>query len=795
MNFHYKPAKEGVGLLSGIPGGEDPLWVFNEFSDKYVPYYNVCKELSRNAHSNSSDVSEYLCKMAFYETTYEAHSRCLCSMTKTCIIDSIVVSGQQPLKIVFDNSLETKKMYDDVYYNICRHNYQLNAIRIQSSGKTIKRADLTYTHKSSSKQHGTGSYASYNWRFLESAKISGIGKYLMDYDDGYYPILSEEDQSPYDPHLKRTSLTDDYGYSVGSSSLGLLEKIIFPAGGFQTYSYTGYSYDKIRRYRMEGTNLIMETIDEDRYYKYKYGSRIFKVITYDKDGRPIETKSYDYKDGIYYDNLRVYGLVFYGQDLWSEQGWLVRSYANYGMLDTHIGYGQVTETTTNSKGSYKTVYKFDLGEESYDLANDKSLNAKYFCDDNKFGVVSGLMFYGCNLRKWGKVMSVEHIDSEDKLVRSISYTYNNIPDKTSSFIHDDVINGGIVARAPQIGGLSDGILSQFSSSRMCIDTIVIFGRYNSGYMGVIHFGGPKGHSIPAGAVNVAEIARKLFIYPDVLTKEIIKEGNLTTTKTYTYDKKLRVKKETITDSRDIEHFTKYTYPDNISKASNIFEKQALGMMVQANRINTPVETVSGYVSGNKDYITSGSINLYGTEMYVDVTQQGAQRAPSAQSPVTIGSVDFHFRDSFNIVDWSDQSLGYMGYYPYLSKTLSLTMTEPITDYQPMRMSGSNVSYDGRYKLDAEYKFSQQGRLLSIKPFGQMETKYTWDGIYPATKTIGNQTWKYSFIPHVGVKEIVDPRGIITRYEYDSAGRLIKESQVIDGKEQVLNVYQYHIITE
>ena len=123
------------------------------------------------------------------------------------------------------------------------------------------------------------------------------------------------------------------------------------------------------------------------------------------------------------------------------------------------------------------------------------------------------------------------------------------------------------------------------------------------------------------------------------------------------------------------------------------------------------------------------------------------------------------------------------------------MTEPITNYQPMQLSGSDVTYDSRYKLDAEYKFNQQGRLTSIKPFGQMETTYSWNGIYPTTKTTGDQTWKYSFIPHVGVKEIVDPRGIITRYEYDNAGRLIKESQVIDGKEQILNVYQYHIITE
>ncbi len=136
--------------------------------------------------------------------------------------------------------------------------------------------------------------------------------------------------------------------------------------------------------------------------------------------------------------------------------------------------------------------------------------------------------------------------------------------------------------------------------------------------------------------------------------------------------------------------------------------------------------------------------------------------------------------------------------PRLYRTLSLSLTDPLltSDYQKVSVNRTRqAEYDSHYKLDVEYSFDDMFRLLSIKPFGQMETKYTWDGIYPTSKTIGNQTWKYSFFPHVGVKEIVDPRGIITKYEYDCDGRLIKESQVIDGKEQILNVYQYHIKSE
>ena len=66
---------------------------------------------------------------------------------------------------------------------------------------------------------------------------------------------------------------------------------------------------------------------------------------------------------------------------------------------------------------------------------------------------------------------------------------------------------------------------------------------------------------------------------------------------------------------------------------------------------------------------------------------------------------------------------------------------------------------------------------------------------PVTKTIGNQTWKYDYIPYVGIKSITDPRGNTIYYTYDADGRLVEEYKIVNGNKQIMNAYQYHIKTE
>ena len=234
----------------------------------------------------------------------------------------------------------------------------------------------------------------------------------------------------------------------------------------------------------------------------------------------------------------------------------------------------------------------------------------------------------------------------------------------------------------------------------------------------------------------------------------------------------------VTDSKGTAHFMNYTYPDDIVTGVNLADQSPLRLLVRAHRISTPVEHVSGFIKDEEEYITAGSINLYANGTYEQHPVVPLNAPQSQDAPRSSNSFD--------------------PYYPYLYQTLSLAIATPVQNYQPMGLtgtSGNTVTYDSRYKLDTEYEFDENGRLLSVMPFGKMATTYTWNGIYPVTRTIGNQTYTYTYIPHVGVSMITDPRGISTYYSYDNNGRLIETYRIVNDRKQVINKYLYHIKTE
>ena len=134
-------------------------------------------------------------------------------------------------------------------------------------------------------------------------------------------------------------------------------------------------------------------------------------------------------------------------------------------------------------------------------------------------------------------------------------------------------------------------------------------------------------------------------------------------------------------------------------------------------------------------------------------------------------------------------------YPVLYKNLDLHITNSINDYQPISVVNDSLKYDSRYCPTCTYEFDSMLRLTSITPVNNVTTSYTWDGIYPISKTTGSQTSTYTYIPYVGISSTTDARGVTTYYEYDAYGRLIEIYQLNNGRKEILNKYIYHIKSE
>lgn len=686
MEYHYKKGNVlDEEYSEEWPIQDERLYEFNLYFDMFAPknpniftftsYNNFTQLLGSIFDQLSTDNIKY-------------------SLMKTCVLDSISISGDNPVLIRFHNSASRQSLYKTGTIVGHKNNYMLDSIKVVSNERIIKRATLEFLTKSS----GDNPNYSNNWHFLSAVHISGVGRYSFDYDTNLYafPSLNMNKDSEY------FNLVDLNGYWKQYSKKGLLTYVHFPTGGYQHYIYGSHYYNIERRHRRL-QNGGVEIYSKITGGMPLAGARIERIDTYDTGNKLVEKRIYEYmipgtnsvSSGVYYNNWLIYSndestCVFLPQS------------NNYSFFDNFVGYSDVEETIkdNNSVVMYKNVYSFDTGIEyfSSDSSSINNQNAGGF----EHSVFSGLLTYDDNLYAKGKLIMKKYYDNENQVVKANMYKYNGASIDTS-----------------QLGS---------------IDTIVIFSHFWDN-----------------------QICRKIYLFPDVMTQEVTKDyssgDSLVTTKSYLYDDKLRVTKETIDDSQGIHHFTRYTYPDNLSipYPYPIFQLQRM------NCIGHPIETFSGYIKDDIEYVTNGVVEEYKNINYI---VHGGHR-----------------------------------FHPYLYKTLSLALTEPITDYQPMSNSGYAITYDPHYKLDCEYHFDLQNRLTFIQPVGQLPTTYTWNGIYPSSKTTGNQTWTYTHIPHVGISSITDPRGVTTYYDYDSFGRLVKEYQIVNDQEQILNVYQYHIKTE
>ena len=694
--FHYKSHLKGFTNDSNYIDYRDPIWSFTEYRDQLIgaPYHGI------------KDYNQQLRQ----------------SITKECILDSIVVKGNQRLTIEFCNRIDSFKLYP---YNMCMKNYMLDMIRIKNNESILQTAQLQseYTHSTSAQG------APYNyWRFLSSVNISGIGKYIMSYDNSNtFPLIGISDDN-YKDNIS------NFGYYTRSHTLGLLSSIIYPTGGTQTLTYTQHEWGTERRFSTDSdahVRLLSDT--SNLHLPLGRGVRIDEIKSY-LDNTLIETKSYSYtrkntslSSGIYYNTLGVFN-----QNRPNAVE-IIKNAFNYSLIESYIGYSTITETTTyhSTNDTQKVIYSFNTGISSYSSRNDliNRINQTHYSNDSIAAILSGMLVYDGNLIPNGQLLSID-------------YYKNNLPLRTKQYIYNGISNTTGVIQNSQYPSLG------------CTDTVVVFADHH------------------------IAIARKLFVYPSVLTEEITKDfltnnQHVYNTRNILHDTKLRNKQEWITNSDGTAYFTKYTYPDELVSPTMSIKNNPYVHLCARNQLNVPLEQVSGYIKDGAEYVLSGKVNEYavGGMIYMSNTPRGI-------TPF----------DSIGPLLPTDQ-------YPYLSRNLELQISGEINDYTPLSLNGTHLVYDSRYRSTCNYRFDHNLRLIEITPVNQITTTYTWDGIYPVSQTVGNQTSTYTYVPYVGISSSTDIRGMTTYYEYDMYGRLIEVYQLNNGEKEILNKYVYHTKTE
>ena len=235
-------------------------------------------------------------------------------------------------------------------------------------------------------------------------------------------------------------------------------------------------------------------------------------------------------------------------------------------------------------------------------------------------------------------------------------------------------------------------------------------------------------------------------------------SSTTITEQYEYDDKLQIKNIKTLNSDQKEHVTKMNYPYNF--AGSVYTS-----MVTQNIITPVIEEI--YTVGNKE------VNRIKTN-YSQQTWGGF--LPSNIQHSSGGEQNLSNQILFNRYDINGNILQYWSYEDiYTTYLWSYKRAYPIAEIK-------NATYDQVKSIIAESTLD----AIAAKSEPTAADMITINNLRQSLPDALITTYTYK--PLVGITSMTDPRGVVTYYEYDTFGRLMRTK---DNEGKTLQEYDYH----
>lgn len=528
--------------------------------------------------------------------------------------------------------------------------------------------------------------------------------------------------------------TKQPSYDLEVSKAATLKEIIYPMGGKTVFEYQQNRYSKI-----VPENPTVDLLTESGRAG---GVCINEMKNYDQNNQLLQTKRYFYTDAIpsnsYYSTSGILqAKKKYVQNYSFQNGYMSFS-SDGGFLttslnrnDSHISYSSVIEATYDSSENMNGYTLYRYSNYDTDIWGERHNDDKPVASN-----INGESYYipvSSKSMERGKLLTVEHFNSNSKIVKRIKSKYQ----KTAS--------------TP---------LKTLYQEKVTIRTGTGINDYSWSYI-----------------VHLAPTYTYRYVLQQEIESEFDVNGNLLTNtqKNYTFNPQNLIEDETIIDSKGNSMKTAHYYPAdfiNNSIYTSMVQKHILSPIIQKNYYK------------NNDWIKKEIIEYkdWGNGLYApEYVKQQINTQSSPEIRTTYHRYDEHANpvcfttdEKTTIILWNDKGL-----YPLMGiENLScdkitdlFTNTNGLIPYFETEEKECNV-FNGE-----------------ISDWNNCTLEYV--DLNGRKKFLNTGISSYYYIPTIGMKKSIDPRGITTYYDYDVFGRLIRTYIIENGTEKTIQSYDYH----